>query len=274
MRNSKSKFSQQEWEEHKDLVQRLIAGGADLDLSGVAQGRTKRLKITQYPELLATYACGGSGRSFYVVSVRIVAQADKVVIQHFDLSSPEWDLNAGLLLDPTMDKANAPVYRLGHCASFSRNEVLNHRVDDEGILRRGNVMQGVVLAESFDSIPKHYVHGSMMRLTISVWDQFDEVHQQGVQAWVEYPESRRPAPGPLRPSSLFEPGESLNTSYGVEETPISPPARQPHATSTAGTPSSASREFEPGEDAAVSSETVSLSVKDRPLANLSPRRPM
>lgn len=85
---------------------------------------------------------------------------------------------------------------------FHRSEVPNHRVDAGGILRHGDVMEGLVLAECFSSEPTRYNQRNSMPLTVSIANQFDDVHASQFELPVEHVSIR---PRPLRSGSLFEP---------------------------------------------------------------------
>ena len=79
----------------------------------------------------------------------MVGLAPKIVIQGFELSSPEWEFNAYALDDPAVGNSAQQLCRMLDGSRFHRSEVLNHRVDAAGILRHGDVVEGLLLAECF-----------------------------------------------------------------------------------------------------------------------------
>ena len=85
---------------------------------------------------------------------------------------------------------------------FHRSEVLNHRVDVEGILHHGEVMEGLVLAECFSSVPTCYDQRNSVPLTLTTANQFDDVHAFAFELPVEHVSIQ---PRPRRSGSLFEP---------------------------------------------------------------------
>jgi len=112
-----------------------------------------------------------------VIRVRMVALAPKVMLHDFDLTSPDWPLNACVLSDPSVSNSANQFYVLLDRTKFHRDEVLNHRVDNDGILRRGDLLEGVLLADSLVPAPMRYESRSRMRLCLSISNQFDEVQE-------------------------------------------------------------------------------------------------
>src|SRR5437870_11985266 len=107
------------------------------------------------------------------------------MIQEFQLTSPEGDLDTYLLADPAVNRSCKSFYRSPDGLDFHRDEVLNHRVGAAGILHRGDVMEGLLLAGSFMRIPNSYAHRSIIRLCLLVVDQFDDVEELLVELDVD-----------------------------------------------------------------------------------------
>jgi hypothetical protein len=203
-------MSKRTWEINKEKQQlyrksaeRLVAAGADLDLSSSAPAPTKWLKITQVPEMLASYVRMSTGGSLYIVLVHIVALAPKVVIEEYDLSSAEGNVNPWFPDDPTVSNFRNRYYQLPDHLYFHRDEVLNHRVGAQGTLHRGDRMEGLLLAQSFDPIPERYRQGSVMQLRLSIVNQLGEVESLPVNLHVERT-AEQLRPRPARTSTLFE----------------------------------------------------------------------
>jgi hypothetical protein len=212
-----------EQDEQRKLVGRLVEGGADLDRSTLTRGSKRRIQISQDPEMFASYA-GASPRGFhYVVYVHIVALVGRVLIEHFDLSSSEWEMGTYPIEDPALGRSCKLEYCLGDRSTFPRDQVLNHRLDKK-ILRSGDVIEGWLLFGSFTPIPKHYVYRSMMPATLSMWDQFDEMSEVNVELYV----GRSANPTLSRPSrrnSLFERSDGVVTPPDWAEFPAVDPGR-------------------------------------------------
>lgn len=190
-------ISKEKQQLYRKSAERLVAGGADLDLSSSAPASTPWVKITQVPEMLASYVRVLPGLSLYVVLIRIVALAPNVVIQEFRLSSPEWEVEAWFPGDPRENRSTDRYYRLPDRSDFPRGDVLNHRVGPQGILRRGDAMDGWLLAQSFEPIPNRYAQGSFLPICLSILDQFDAEEQLTVELHVDRT-AEQPRPRPAR----------------------------------------------------------------------------
>lgn len=169
-----------------------------------------------------------TGASVFVIHVRMVGLAPKIVLQGFDLSSPEWEFNAYILDDPAEGNSSQQFYRTLDGSRFHRSEVLNHRVDADGVLRRGDVMEGLVLGECFSSVPTLYNQWNSMPLTVSVVNQFDEVHESKFAIQVEQIRDRI-KPRAARRSTLYD---GADGSPGHPGSPVDAPdavlpSRQP-----------------------------------------------
>ncbi len=143
-------------------VERMRAAGADLATFGV-DCDWMRVTHSSAASCVRTW----TGASVFVIHARMVGLAPKTVIQGFELSSPEWEFNAYVLDDPAVANSGQQLYRMLDGSQFHRNEVLNHRVDAEGILRRGDVMEGLVLAECFSAVPTRCNQWNSAPLTLS-----------------------------------------------------------------------------------------------------------
>lgn len=139
----------------------------------------------------------------FVLYLRIVGLAPKVILQDFELSSPASPLNAYVLDDPAINNSASKLYRLLDGETFHRNEVLNHRLEGEGPLGRGKVIEGLLLAQSFDSVPSDYTDRSFMPLCLTIANQFDEVHESRFGIQVERIAARN-RPRPERRCTLYD----------------------------------------------------------------------
>jgi hypothetical protein len=212
-----------EQDEYRKLVDRLVAGGADFDLSTFTHGSKPRIQIIQVPEMFASYA-GASPRGFhYVVYVHIVALVGKVKVKHFDLSSAEWEMGTYPIEDPSFVRSGELYYRPGDGSSYFRDEVLNHRLDKK-ILHSGDVMEGRLLFGSLTPIPKHHVHRSRMTATLSIWDQFDELYEADIELLVDRT-TDWPVQRPSRGTGLFEPSDRVIAASDQVIVPVVDPTQ-------------------------------------------------
>jgi hypothetical protein len=183
--------------EYSRAVERMRAAGADLTPFDF---ECPWVRVTHCP--IASGVRTWTGASVFVVHIRMVGLAPKVIVQGFDLSSPEWDSNSYVLDDPAVGNSAQQLYRMLDGSRFHRSEVLNHRVDAEGILRYGDVIEGLVLAECFSSVPTRYNQWNLVPLAVSIVNQFDDVCTFPFELPVEQVSIHR---RPRRSGSLFEP---------------------------------------------------------------------
>jgi len=104
--------------------------------------------------------------------------------------------------DPAVGNSAQQFYRTLDGCRFHRSEILNHRVDAEGILRHGDVMEGLVLAQCFSSVPARCNQWKSMPLIVSIVNQFDDVYSFPFELPVEHVSLQ---PRPRRSGSLFGP---------------------------------------------------------------------
>lgn len=201
MSRQKWTLTQAEETEYRKRVLRLRAAGADLDVSSFELADPEWIKITHVQ--VASHVRALPTASCFLIHVRIVALAPKVIIHGFELSSPAMRLGAWFLVDPIVNRSDRQLYCFSDGTDFHRDEVLNHRVDANGTLRYGDVMDGMLLAESLDVIPARFVDKSFVPVSVSVINQFDDVHESTIDLRVERTAGRMQPRSPRR-SSLFE----------------------------------------------------------------------
>jgi hypothetical protein len=200
MPGRRRRLTKSEEAEFHRIAERMRAAGADIDPS------TFRTTATPWICLkccrTASSVSAMPAACVFVVYLRIVALAPKVVLQEFDLTSPDWPLNAVILGDPGGSNSANEFYRLLDRTRYHRNEVVNHRLDEEGILRRGDILEGLLLAYSLDPVPAKYPNWGLMRLCVSITNQFDGVQELAIELPVEH------IPAPVHPrtahGSLYE----------------------------------------------------------------------
>jgi hypothetical protein len=204
----------------------MRAAGAELDPSAFATYESPwiTLKVCS----VGSYVRARPTACVFVLSLRILGLVPKLILQGFELSSPAWPLNAYILDDPTVSNSACEFYHLLDGEKFYREEILNHRVEGEGRLGRGDVMEGLLLAESFDPVPSKYTDHTFMPLCLSIANQFDEVHKSTFGIQVERIPPRI-QPRAERRSTLYDgadgspghPGSPVNAPDAVL------PSRQP-----------------------------------------------
>ena len=185
--------------EYAQLARRLRAGGADLP---PAEPEAEWVRMYVDP-ILGTVRSWSPGTVFSL-AVRILGVAPKTVIQGFRLTSPGWDLDAYVLEDPAGGSSPRDFYRMLDGSPYPRLEAINHRLGPEGILRRGDTIEGLLLAECIAAAPARYTRTDWMPLSLSIMNQFEEVQTTSFEMPVERipgPVQRRASRAPLFPES-------------------------------------------------------------------------
>jgi hypothetical protein len=176
-------LTRREQAQYKRIAKRLKAAGAEIDSSAFETTDNPWLSVSCYAaESSVRTMCGAC---IFRIYLRIVALAPKVVLQDFDIASQGCPLNAYVLDDPSVENSKNEFYLMLDRTKFHRDEVLNHRVDSEGVLRRGEICEGLLLAEAFQSIEAKYTNGAIMPLQISIANSVDEVHDFTIHLRVE-----------------------------------------------------------------------------------------
>ena len=187
-------------QEYSRAVERMCATGADLAPWGLGDAWARVI-----PCSMASYVRSWSGATVFVVRLRIVGLARKTILRGFDLCSPEWEPDAYVLDDPTVKNPEVQGYRMLDKSFFDLREVLNHRVGPEWVLRRGDLMEGWLLAQSFSSAHPRYNRECPMPLDLSIINQFDDVHEVSFKLKVEHV-AVQVQPRPLR-TRLYDPAK-------------------------------------------------------------------
>ena len=97
-------------------------------------------------------------------------------------SSPAMDLAAWFLVDQKVSRSENHIDHLRDGIDFHRTEILNHRVQAAGTLRCGDLMEGILLAESFDANPTGFADNSLVPICLSIVNQFGDVHKSTTRA--------------------------------------------------------------------------------------------
>jgi hypothetical protein len=197
--------------QNRKIEKRLITAGA-LDSSSSELTDPEWIRISHC--LTASYVRASPLSSIFVIHARIVALATMVIIQDFVVWSPVMDLVTWLVRDPMLNRSDQTFYHSWDGSRFHRNEVLNHRVDKEGVLRRGDVLEGVVIAESFKGIPSCFGVTYRLPLCLSIVNQFDYVRKLTIELPVERVTRR------LRPRSISR--GLFGSKYSKDSSPQTP----------------------------------------------------
>ena len=175
-----------------DLVRRLVAAGCPLDIEEVAQGNAQAspgdLLISQVNGDLLNTAFDLDGWTVYILDLEIASDVPGlVVIRYIELDPPWPDPQVYLLPDPAdSGERRDDEYAIpGTTIVYPRNLVINHRVGAQGKLRRGDILDGLLLGLGFAPIPDCFRHGDMVDARFCIGDQFGRRFPSKVSLWVD-----------------------------------------------------------------------------------------
>ena len=120
--------------------------------------------------------CGAA----YSVSLSVVVNMPNFALTAFDLELP-WKATPIFIEPPS---GQAP-YKLPNGDQYPQDVVINHFANPQRLLRRGQVIEGLLLAWSFESIPADYAHGSEIPASLIIYDQFAESYKQSIILWAQ-----------------------------------------------------------------------------------------
>jgi len=113
------------------------------------------------------------------------------------------DLAAWFLVDQKVSRSENHIDHLRDGIDVHRTEMLNHRVQAAGTLRCGDLIEGILLAESFAANPTGFADNSLVPICLSIVNQFGDVHKSTTRARLKRIAERIQL-RPVRQTSLFE----------------------------------------------------------------------
>jgi hypothetical protein len=211
MCRKKWRLTRSEQLEHRQLIEMLRAGGADLDLPAGMPSSPPWLIVEHSP--LSGRANVVGMDTIFSLWVRIVVKASRMIIEA-EVSAPEWDEDVFLVDEPRrVSCSHSPRYVFADGSSFGLDQVLNHRLDGHETLCRGDVLEGLILAQGLSPLPPNYPEGSRVKIELSLRNQFGDWHQSNVAVPVRRPQARvRPMTPAHRGSGLYDVEEQMNDS--------------------------------------------------------------
>jgi len=207
---------QAEVRHYREIVRELIAGGARLELGPLRSQEPVAFSFSD------CYAYNVQYGSVFVLGVSLLSLAPSIILSGFSLTSPDFDLAVDFLEDPRQTRSESEFYYLPDRTPFHRSQVLNHRIGEDGILRRGHELEGFLLARAFEPIPQRYQPASCFPAVLSVGDQFGDVIESALEFRVQPPyKSARPS---FTRKSLFDClRPSADPNEGPEPTRVDDP---------------------------------------------------
>ena len=147
----------------------------------------------------------------YAIWVQLVAR-EPITVLDCQITTP-WD-DQIVLVSVTEESR---FYKFGG-REFPRHEVLNSRLENRLTLKRGQVIEGVILAWGLHSIPAHYPHGHPQPCTLLFIDQYEreisrEIRVSADRTWKGKKAVPLPDGGLYGGSPQYR-GEDMNVTMG------------------------------------------------------------
>ena len=166
--------------EYANITKRMRDAGADLS---PAEPAAEWIEVRLYPSgsAVRSWAYG----TVFALYACLLGIAPKTQIKRFELSSPAWDFDPYILGDPAGASSPRDMYRMLDDSRYHRCELLNQQLGGEGLLRRGDAIEGWVLAECMSAAPVLYGRTEWLPLSLSIVNQFEDVHRVSFRVPVE-----------------------------------------------------------------------------------------
>jgi hypothetical protein len=216
-------------------VRRLVAAGCPMP-GEIQQERQRDLTI-EVSRPQATIAYDMHAGAEYVFGVRITNRSYScLVLQEFRCRLP-WPAQVLLLGDPRSYSPECENYRLESGRKFRCEDVLNHRVRENGGLEPGESFEGLLLAYTmFDRISSEYLHGETATARVCVFDQYCREHRVELEILIDRSATMRPLKPCPRGQGLFEPREASKSQSSLDSFTVTNSMKPGAPTAEAETP--------------------------------------
>ncbi len=145
--------------------------------------------------LLDVGIIGGVG--YYALGVRMIAERDQVTLLDYEVTT-DFDDQIELLDAGVRDHGG--IFQRFH---LEPEQVLNSRFESPlRFCRRGQVIEGWLVAAGSVMIPSEYDHGAIVRCQLNFWDQFE--HKIGIDVDLSVDRLKPKAPSVRPRAGLFD----------------------------------------------------------------------
>jgi hypothetical protein len=203
MPNRQRRLNQGEEAEYRRCLQEMQAEGIDVGELDPAPEHPSALDIIAVGGLASFIFNLPSGLAGYAIYVRLVPKKSGLILPEQCEITTKFDDQIVLeCFDP-----GGPDCRLGQCR-HQKSEVLNDRFPLI-FHRRGQMVEGVILATGLKPIPNNYLQGMTVPSRLTFWDQFG--NESGMEAELYVDRSTKPRPKWVRSKN------SLRGPAGISE---------------------------------------------------------
>jgi len=149
------------------------------------------------------------GGCVIAVWVRIVALKSGISVCDCQVTPRKWDDPGIFLVEAT---EGVPYYKALGGVEYPRTKVLNHLIFSERSLRHGQILDGVVLAQSFTSLPTWCDSGMSVEAELCFFDQFVNTYPLKVDLRVM--KDTKPIARPRPNGGLYGPAAASESTHG------------------------------------------------------------
>jgi hypothetical protein len=198
------RLSRTEAREYGRCLREMRAEGIDVNSPDESIEHVPAVDITVVGGLASLIFNLRSGLAGYAIQRRLVASRSGLILPEPCEVTTEFDRQIEL----GCFDAGGPLCTLGQ-SSYLKAEVLNDRFPLR-FHRRGDLIEGVILATGLKPIPQEYVQGMTIPLKLTFWDQFG--NEFSAEPMLSVDRSTTPRQRLVRPQS------SVHDSGGVPDT--------------------------------------------------------
>jgi hypothetical protein len=153
----------------------------------------------------------------YVFGVRITNQSYSVLMLQEVRCCFPWRAEVIFPGDPRRYRPECENYRLESGRKFRCEDVLNHRVRENGSLEPGESFEGILLAYTmFNHISSDYLHGETAMARVWIIDQHCRKHRADLEISIDRSATIRSFKPRPRGQGLFEPQEPSNGQSSLD----------------------------------------------------------
>ena len=181
MPTRKPRLSRAEEAAHRDYLRQLQAEGIDVEIPEESTALTRALDIYHGPPEACTVRETRTGGIVYALLTRLIALSG-LTLTDGDITT-DWDDQ--IVLESFLA---GPICRLGGY-EYMQSEVLNRRIENNLVLQRGQIVEGLLLATGSRPIPVQYSDCAVAPFRVTLWDQFgNEIGAQGTLSVLRIPQ--------------------------------------------------------------------------------------
>lgn len=183
---TKWNLSKSEQSAHSANSERLKSAGVAIGVENTASSESPLLRIDQ-SDYSFIYAGARKGIAL-ALCVRVTVLKSGITICHCEITIPGWDDVNIFLVEPPKGSLS---YKVFEWLDIGRDAVLNRIILSGRPLLCDRILDGIVIAQSFDSLPSQFQTGMRIGATISLADQSDNLYTSEVELIVERHEQPR-----------------------------------------------------------------------------------